>query len=159
MCSGATLSGIDTGPQTAMFTRPTWGRPGSCPPQVGPMLAPWILLSRGLPLVSCFYLGSGSLCGRSECLPTLTEKSYRYGNFMYQYTIFHTLLTMLCKTFTINSCTICFAIKCTSLDHSVTCLVLTGWIFFFFCDIPGVFIYADQISRCILSETEISFFS
>ena len=25
---------------------PTWGPPGSCRPQMGPMLAPWILLSR-----------------------------------------------------------------------------------------------------------------
>ena len=25
---------------------PTWGPPGSCRPQVGPMLAPWVLLSR-----------------------------------------------------------------------------------------------------------------
>ena len=29
----------------ARFTGPTWGPPGSCRPQVGPMWAPWTLLS------------------------------------------------------------------------------------------------------------------
>ena len=33
--------------QIAKFMGPTWGPPGSCRPQVGPMLAPWILLSGG----------------------------------------------------------------------------------------------------------------
>ena len=31
--------------QIAKFMRPTWGPPGSCRPQMGPMLAPWTLLS------------------------------------------------------------------------------------------------------------------
>ena len=31
--------------QTARFMGPTWGPPGSCRPQMGPMLAPWTLLS------------------------------------------------------------------------------------------------------------------
>ena len=31
--------------QIARFVWPTWGPPGSCRPQVGPMLAPWTLLS------------------------------------------------------------------------------------------------------------------
>ena len=31
--------------QIAKFTGPTWGPPGSCRPQMGPMLAPWTLLS------------------------------------------------------------------------------------------------------------------
>ena len=31
--------------QIARFMWPTWGPPGSCRPQVGPMLAPWTLLS------------------------------------------------------------------------------------------------------------------
>ena len=33
------------GAQIAKFMGPTWGPPGSCRPQMGPMLAPWILLS------------------------------------------------------------------------------------------------------------------
>ena len=32
-------------PQVAKFMWPTWGPPGSCRPKVGPMLAPWTLLS------------------------------------------------------------------------------------------------------------------
>ena len=32
-------------PQIARFMGPTWGPPGSCRPQMGPMLAPWTLLS------------------------------------------------------------------------------------------------------------------
>ena len=31
-------------PQIANFMGPTWGPPGSCRPQMGPMLAPWTLL-------------------------------------------------------------------------------------------------------------------
>ena len=34
----------------AKFMRPTWSPPGSCRPQMGPMLAPWTLLS-GRPFV------------------------------------------------------------------------------------------------------------
>ena len=33
------------GPQIAKFMGTTWGPPGSCRPQMGPMLAPWSLLS------------------------------------------------------------------------------------------------------------------
>ena len=32
--------------QIAKFMGPTWGPPGSCRPQMGPMLVPWTLLSR-----------------------------------------------------------------------------------------------------------------
>ena len=39
------------GTQIAKFMGPTWGPPGSCRPQLGPMLAPWTLLS-GYCLVS-----------------------------------------------------------------------------------------------------------
>ena len=31
--------------QIAKFMGPTWGPPGSCRPQMGPMMAPWTLLS------------------------------------------------------------------------------------------------------------------
>ena len=31
--------------QIAKFMGPTWGPPGFCRPQMGPMLAPWALLS------------------------------------------------------------------------------------------------------------------
>ena len=31
--------------QIAKFTGQTWGPPGSCRPQMGPILAPWTLLS------------------------------------------------------------------------------------------------------------------
>ena len=34
--------------QIAMFMGPTWGPSGSCRPQLGPMLAPWTLLSGNL---------------------------------------------------------------------------------------------------------------
>ena len=36
--------------QIAPFMGPTWGPPGSCPPQVGPMIAPWTLLSGYFPM-------------------------------------------------------------------------------------------------------------
>ena len=41
--------------QIAKFMGPTWGPPGSCRPQMGPMLAPWTLLSGQL---SELYLGA-----------------------------------------------------------------------------------------------------
>ena len=40
---GITTSHLTT--QIAKFIGPTWCPPGSCRPQVGPMLAPWTLLS------------------------------------------------------------------------------------------------------------------
>ena len=36
---------VRTCPHIAKFMGPTWGPPGSCRPQVGPMLAQWTLLS------------------------------------------------------------------------------------------------------------------
>ena len=44
--------------QIARFMWPPWGPPGSCRPQMGPMLAPWILLSGYLVDVDelCSYL-------------------------------------------------------------------------------------------------------
>ena len=39
----------------AKFIGPTWGPPGSCRPQLGPMLAPWTLLSG-----KCIYAWSNS---------------------------------------------------------------------------------------------------
>ena len=38
----------DLNPHIARLMRPTWGPPGSCRPQVGPILAPWTLLSWSL---------------------------------------------------------------------------------------------------------------
>ena len=38
----------DVIPQIAKFMGPTWGPPGSCRNQMGPMLAPWILLSASI---------------------------------------------------------------------------------------------------------------
>ena len=37
---------VSSHPQIARFMGPTWGPPGACWPQVGPMSAPWTLLSR-----------------------------------------------------------------------------------------------------------------
>ena len=39
--------------QIAKFMGPTWGPPGSCRPQMGPMLAPWTLLSGVMNISSC----------------------------------------------------------------------------------------------------------
>ena len=41
-------SALQKYPLRARFMGPTWGPPGSWRPQVGPMLAPWILLSGSL---------------------------------------------------------------------------------------------------------------
>ena len=39
------ISGMEKQSQIARFMGPTWGPSGSCRPQMGPMLAPWTLLS------------------------------------------------------------------------------------------------------------------
>ena len=44
-CSSGTLMMAGTIFQIAKFMGSTWGPPGSCRPQMGPMLAPWTLLS------------------------------------------------------------------------------------------------------------------
>ena len=55
--------------QIARFMGPTWGLPGSCRPQEGPMLAPWTSLS-GLPpfwpRVYEQYLSGDSICGHFQ---------------------------------------------------------------------------------------------
>ena len=48
----ATLVALEKSSQIARLMGSTWGPPGSCRPQVGPMLAPWILLS-GIWLTPC----------------------------------------------------------------------------------------------------------
>ena len=46
--------------QIVMFMGPTWGPPGSCRPQMGPMLAPWTLLSGSVdPDLSCHMPSPG----------------------------------------------------------------------------------------------------
>ena len=49
--------------QIAKFMEPTWGPPGSCRPQMGPMMAPWTLLS-GL-VTSAILCGCKSVDSRS----------------------------------------------------------------------------------------------
>ena len=48
----ATLVALEKSSQIARLMGSTWGPPGSCRPQVGPMLPPWILLS-GIWLTPC----------------------------------------------------------------------------------------------------------
>ena len=45
--------------QIAKFMGPTWGPPGSCRPQMGPMLAPWTLLS-GMTIANAGYTSGDS---------------------------------------------------------------------------------------------------
>ena len=47
--------------QIAKFMGPTWGPPGSCRPQMGPMLAPWTLLS-GVSLVQVQCQNADYVC-------------------------------------------------------------------------------------------------
>ena len=62
--------------QIATFMGPTWGPPGSCRPQMGPMLAPWTLLSGiashrflwHIIIHPCPYFNDG-----------LTERRWSYG--------------------------------------------------------------------------------
>ena len=49
-------------PQIAISMGPTWGPPGSCRLQMGPMLAPWTLLSGAFPLDCYNYSKRYSWC-------------------------------------------------------------------------------------------------
>ena len=81
--------------QIARFMGPTWGPPGSCRPQMGPMLAPWTLLS-GIFLKhhDMGYSSSVHLYRRSDnsCLfkiicqiPQITFIFYRCNTYTYTY--------------------------------------------------------------------------
>ena len=47
LCIRRYVSTVKKGPQIAKFMGPIWGPPGSCRPQMGPMSAPWTLLTWG----------------------------------------------------------------------------------------------------------------
>ena len=49
------------GPQIAKFMGPTWGPPGSRRPQMGPMLAPWTMLTKAL-CMQDMWLASSWYC-------------------------------------------------------------------------------------------------
>ena len=53
--------------QIAKFMGPTWGPPGSCRPQMGPVLAPWTLLWGKSLWLSYEWVCSG--CQWATCLP------------------------------------------------------------------------------------------
>ena len=84
--------------QIKSFMGPTWGPPGSCRPQMGPMLAPWTLLSGWdfkkfmvifLPYVHKRYL--------IQCIPR--NMSY---SFFYSFVLLQTCYPML-----VDSCNQC----------------------------------------------------
>ena len=50
--------------QIAKFMGPTWGPPGSCRPQIGPMLAPWTLISGKLQVSDLVWITS---CREHNC--------------------------------------------------------------------------------------------
>ena len=51
--NGTRVISVRLNTQIAKFMGPTWGPPGSCRPQMGPMLAPWTLLSGTVPSYQC----------------------------------------------------------------------------------------------------------
>ena len=65
--------------QIARFMGPTWGPPGSCRPQVGPMLAPWTLLSGIILMTSMLFSG---VIGASpvEVPPTDDHLCWEHGH-------------------------------------------------------------------------------
>ena len=60
--------------QMTTLMGPTWGPPGSCRPQMGPMLAPWTLLSG-------YILGHGlDLISGSSQIKTFGKRTIMYDN-------------------------------------------------------------------------------
>ena len=71
------LNSIKTMPtQISRFMEPTWNPPGSCRPQMGPMLAPWTLLSGDVQFLSGFRLSALSDIGLYD---TFWEYYNNYG--------------------------------------------------------------------------------
>ena len=64
-------------PQIARIVGPTWGPPGSCRPQMGPMLAPRTLLSKPLWCGECFHVmtPSWNVC---QSFVTITNQHDNY---------------------------------------------------------------------------------
>ena len=61
--NGGCLSRIAYTTQRAKFMGSTWGPPGSCRPQIGPMSASWTLLSGNAYMLSpLFTVGPHALC-------------------------------------------------------------------------------------------------
>ena len=67
--------------QIARFMGPTWGTPGSCRPQMGPILAPWTLLS-GYAHLKWVIIAPVACCllGASPWLQCLLIVSWTFGN-------------------------------------------------------------------------------
>ena len=65
---------IDMVTKIASFMVPTWGPPGSCRPQMGPMLAPWTMLSGKL---MCFYFTLSDISGThtAQLITKMTKDS------------------------------------------------------------------------------------
>ena len=83
----------------AKFMEPTWGPPGSCRTQMGPMLAPWTLLSGisrslrfGPNLVSKIMLVRIVLLANTEICRFIERWFFIYGNILY------CLMNKICPT-------------------------------------------------------------
>ena len=61
--------------QIAKFMGPTWGPPGSCRPQMGPMLAPWTLLS-GSPKYTCRVISYLIVLCDVSCIQALVSLTH-----------------------------------------------------------------------------------
>ena len=61
-------------PQITRFMGPTWGLPGSCRPQMGPMLAPWTLLSGTASIILAVWSFEGAFLVN----PSPPEKNGRH---------------------------------------------------------------------------------
>ena len=75
--------------QITRFMGPTWGTPGSCRPQMGPMMAPWILLS-GL-LWAAFISMAAPFASFLPQLPDSSRDTFAscWHNVMMQFKIKH----------------------------------------------------------------------
>ena len=81
---------VDT-PQIAKFMGPTWGPPGSCRPQMGPMLAIWILLSGTITwtndnLLSLFMYASPVFDEVNDTIQTKKHILYYICSYPYKWT-------------------------------------------------------------------------
>ena len=87
----------------ARFMGPTWGPPGACRPQVGPMLAPWILLS-GKPQPDKILMITSPTA--HMCISS-TQQVYHSHNVLAWKSMrtLSTLLVLLCRDATWMLCT------------------------------------------------------
>ena len=102
--------------QIAKAMGPTWGPPGSCRPQMGPMLAPWTMLSGSIHcLLNAILTKSNPIHFRDSCQPPLGILSQQSSNNNNPESVDHIILWKEVYEFLY----LCVNLDCVNKKHAV----------------------------------------